>query len=233
MAAAVAAISLHALLLSLLPSYQQTLAVLAPEGSLQVELMKQSTPLSEQPTHRTTSATAEPQQDKRARQAREAIVLTVPVKQIPPAEQLTSKPFMAKPSMTKQTAPVASAAEVLVKEPAKISESIPKQTTSTALNSNKAAETSTDNQGAAAVPNHLQQLVLAHVTYPKRARRRGWQGRTELEFTVQQQAVFEITMLASSGHPILDRAAKRGLATVDSIPLSNGLYRMPVEFRLQ
>ncbi len=88
-------------------------------------------------------------------------------------------------------------------------------------------------QAVAVVPKVVQTRILAEVYYPRQARRHGWQGKAEFEFDVHQQSIQTITLLASTGYPILDRAAHRGLSAVSHVSLSNGLYRMPVVFRLQ
>jgi TonB family protein len=92
---------------------------------------------------------------------------------------------------------------------------------------------SSDASSGATVPQDIQKHILAQVHYPMQARRRGWQGRAEFQLNVYQQSIHAVTLLASTGHPILDRAARRGLTSMRQIPLSNGLYRMPVVFRLQ
>jgi len=79
------------------------------------------------------------------------------------------------------------------------------------------------------VRNHL----LSHVQYPHQARRHAWQGITQLSLHIQQQHIHEVVLLASSGYPVLDRAAQQGLALIDTIPLADGIYHLPVEFRLQ
>lgn len=83
------------------------------------------------------------------------------------------------------------------------------------------------------VPDILQTQILAQVHYPNRARRRGWQGDTTLEFSIQQQAVQHITLAESSGFDALDQAAFEALTSLASLPLSDGRYRLPVIFRLQ
>jgi len=83
------------------------------------------------------------------------------------------------------------------------------------------------------LPQSIQQQIMAEVHYPLQARRRGWQGKAEFQLDVQQQGIQHVIMLASSGYPILDRAAQRGIAAVTRLPLSNGMYRLPIVFRLQ
>jgi len=88
-------------------------------------------------------------------------------------------------------------------------------------------------QGTRSVPKALQTHILMKVHYPKQAKRHGWQGKVELQLQVKAKSIQTITLVASSGYPILDRAAYRGVAQINHIPLSNGLYHMPIVFRLQ
>jgi len=89
------------------------------------------------------------------------------------------------------------------------------------------------NADMGVVPEGVQQQLLVNLTYPKLARRHGWQGRAEFELRIYKQSVDKLTLLASTGFPVLDHAAERGLALVRDIPLSNGLYHMPVVFELR
>jgi len=76
-------------------------------------------------------------------------------------------------------------------------------------------------------------MLLANIHYPPMARRHGWQGVGEFQLDINRQSIRHVTMLASTGHAILDRAARLGLASVDHVPVADGQYRLPVEFRLQ
>ncbi len=88
-------------------------------------------------------------------------------------------------------------------------------------------------QGGQGLPEHVQRMILAAVRYPLQARRHGWQGRAEFRLTVREQKLGAIEQLASTGYPLLDRAARQGIASVGNLPLSDGRYRLPVVFRLQ
>ena len=92
-----------------------------------------------------------------------------------------------------------------------------------------------DEQPAASmpVPEDAQASLLMHVSYPRQARRHGWQGKVELRFDIQQHTIRHVTVLTSSGYPVLDRAAYRALTHMQHIALADGIYRMPVVFRLQ
>ncbi|MES0372241.1 MAG: TonB family protein [Mariprofundaceae bacterium] len=86
---------------------------------------------------------------------------------------------------------------------------------------------------AALVPAEVQATILANVSYPRQARRRGWEGQAAFRFNINSQSIQSVTMLSSTGYPILDRAAHRGLLSIRSLPLTDGSYRLPVIFRLQ
>jgi len=83
------------------------------------------------------------------------------------------------------------------------------------------------------MPVDIQQKILTQVSYPMRARRRGWEGRAEFRINVQAQGVQHVTMLLSTGYALLDHAAQKGIASIVLLPLNDGSYRFPVVFRLQ
>jgi len=285
MAASVAAVSLHALLFTLLPAHQDT-ALLAPEGSLQVELLAQK---HAAPSHATTERqnqlaahTGEPSRPLRPRlQLQQPPLMTAALltpggtlqtellvqKHAAPSHEATdqqnqSTAHTERPSrppsprlqqqqpisMTARPpaglATVQRVAEALQESQAEkletvaMYEAIPEPAAAVALSATRQLaadqpDRSSDASSGATVPQDIQKHILAQVHYPMQARRRGWQGRAEFRFDVHQQTIHAVTLLASTGHPILDRAARRGLALMRQIPLSNGLYRMPVVFRLQ
>ncbi len=78
------------------------------------------------------------------------------------------------------------------------------------------------------------------IAYPAYARRRGMEGVVEVEITVDETgAVTALRVARSSGHPLLDKAALRGLADVRFAPARrNGMavphtFRQPVRFVLK
>jgi len=83
------------------------------------------------------------------------------------------------------------------------------------------------------VPEDIQATILAHVSYPRQARRLGWEGEAEFRLDVHNRSVQQVTMLGSTGHSILDRAAHLGILSAGPLALNNGSYRLPVVFRLQ
>jgi len=78
------------------------------------------------------------------------------------------------------------------------------------------------------------------IDYPAQARRRGLAGVVEVEISVDETgAVSTLRVAVSSGHPILDEAALKGLAGIHFTPaLRNGApvphtFRQPVRFVLR
>lgn len=76
-------------------------------------------------------------------------------------------------------------------------------------------------------------MILSHISYPSKARRKGWQGNAMFNLAVHEQKLASLDLSLSSGHSLLDRAAMRGIRAIDHLPLANGTYRLPVEFKLQ
>ena len=83
------------------------------------------------------------------------------------------------------------------------------------------------------IPSDVQQMILSHISYPRKARRKGWQGNAMFNLAVHEQKLARLDLSISSGHNLLDRAAMRGIRAIDHLPLANGTYRLPVEFKLQ
>ena len=79
----------------------------------------------------------------------------------------------------------------------------------------------------------VEQMILTQISYPRQARRKGWEGKATFHLDVREQKLAHLDVFHSSGYELLDRAAMRGIRAIDHLPLANGLYRLPVEFRLQ
>lgn len=86
---------------------------------------------------------------------------------------------------------------------------------------------------AGAMPADVERMILTRINYPRKARRKGWQGRAMFHLDVREQKLASLDIHHSSGHSMLDRAAIRGIQSIAHLPLANGLYNLPVEFRLQ
>jgi len=67
-----------------------------------------------------------------------------------------------------------------------------------------------------------------HFRYPPLARRHGWEGAVRLRYDVTPQGrVINVRLLASSGHPVLDRDAEATLSGL--APLATAAWAEPVE----
>jgi len=85
----------------------------------------------------------------------------------------------------------------------------------------------------ATIPQNIQAQMLSYVHYPRTARRRGWQGKAELQLYISAQHIDHIEVAQSTGYSLLDKAAIHGLVSMTMITLKDGMYRLPVVFRLQ
>jgi len=87
-------------------------------------------------------------------------------------------------------------------------------------------------QGAS-LPGAARRRLLAHIVYPRIARRHGWEGTGLFRLDVQQRRIIRVAPLASTGYRVLDRAVLEGLRDVARLDVADGWYRLPVVFRLQ
>jgi len=241
MAAMMAAISLHALLFSLLPS-RQKLTMPSPSGGLEVELLAAQQHAAT-PSVSLTTAVVTASSPVVVKQSITPTSKLESIKLEPANKAVAPQPQPVRHSIAMLT--VSSSSHEATKHRPKTEPrsqtkpvtavSVPVQVAQRVQSISDSSDIAT-NAGRAEtphVPQAVQQRILTHVHYPRQARRHGWQGRAEFELNIQQQSIHAVTLLASTGFPILDRAAERGLAAVDRIPLSNGLYRMPIVFHLQ
>ncbi len=86
---------------------------------------------------------------------------------------------------------------------------------------------------ASVIPQYIQQQILARIIYPRQAKRRGLEGTVKFALDVQKHGVQHVTLLVSTGYQILDRAAYKGVASLQSLPLPDGRHLLPVTFRLR
>lgn len=102
-------------------------------------------------------------------------------------------------------------------------------------------EVSTAEREAAEAVRYAQTVtdirgqVLDRLTYPAIARRMGWYGKLVLGFVLcDDGSVENLTVLESSGHKVLDRAALQAVAA--NAPFSGGYPRtevkLPINFQL-
>ncbi len=88
---------------------------------------------------------------------------------------------------------------------------------------------------------YLQNALSKHFDYPRIAVNKGWQGKVLLGFQLKRNGIIENIYIAkSSGYAILDRAASKSLANIQSIPRTNSGFnytssdlQLPVIYQLQ
>ncbi|MDQ7005371.1 MAG: energy transducer TonB [Ghiorsea sp.] len=85
---------------------------------------------------------------------------------------------------------------------------------------------------ASTIPQHVQQQILAKIIYPRQAKRRGLEGTAKFSLDIQQHDIKQTTLLVSTGYQILDRAARKGIVSIQSLPLPDGTHLLPITFRL-
>lgn len=86
---------------------------------------------------------------------------------------------------------------------------------------------------AASLSEDMKAKVMAHIRYPRMAQRMGWQGVASFDLDIRSQQLARLDLRRSSGYEVLDQAAMRGIRAIGSLPLADGVYQLPVEFRLQ
>ncbi len=243
MAALFAAMALHALLLSWSwPVHNQ---VVFSDARLQVELLQSArssstrspsarSPLSHSPLKQHV---VKPETHRLQRQ--QAVQAVAQTKA--PQQRLSARVATATPARRVARKP-ASQPEIVptTPEPAIVhagAETKPEPATQTAHGADMSAPHAPPPQTQMHLPATLaagvQAMLLANIHYPRQARRHGWQGAAEFQFDIDSQNIRNITMLVSTGHTILDRAARRGLSGIARVPVADGQYRLPVAFRLR
>lgn len=80
----------------------------------------------------------------------------------------------------------------------------------------------------------IRRRIQHALVYPPSARQRALSGLSELEFVVGVDGRAEnVTLVGSSGHRILDRAAERAVVAAGVLPRVYGRLRVPVRFSLE
>ncbi|MDR2394876.1 MAG: TonB family protein [Treponema sp.] len=83
---------------------------------------------------------------------------------------------------------------------------------------------------------YLQRRIRDKLVYPASARKAGIQGISEVSFTIHEDGrVSAVTLVKSSGHPILDEAAMETIYAAAPFPRPPGPARIaiPIAFRLR
>jgi len=86
----------------------------------------------------------------------------------------------------------------------------------------------------------LQDQLSRYLTYPLRARRRGWEGEVLLSLRLDTEGqLHDIHLLRSSGYALLDRSALKALSRIEQLhlppsasPLQPTHLQLPVIYRL-
>jgi TonB family protein len=82
----------------------------------------------------------------------------------------------------------------------------------------------------------IRDTIMQGIVYPEHARRRGWEGKVVLSFTVRENgSIDDIKVVTSSGFPVLDENARGTIARTSfrkKVPVR--LYvLLPVEYKLR
>jgi len=229
--ALVAAITLHALLLTFPLSTDKTMVF--SNGLLHVELLQSPMPAKARsepdvPAVSIAHEQAKPQQKKDVQEIKLRHTLN---RAADPAMVAVQKIRPAPPVAVKSTQPSG------IKQASKTHQHTPKPSSARIMQGVKQLHvhqgTSTPTGMLSSMTAGVQSMLLASIHYPSMARRHGWQGAGEFQLDIDSQRIRNITILVSTGHTILDQAVRRGLASIGHVPVADGQYRLPVEFRLQ
>ncbi len=92
------------------------------------------------------------------------------------------------------------------------------------------------NKAASGEPgavNTIRAAIERAISYPPLARRRGLEGTVTAEFTISAKGYPEnIRIVRSSGHEILDSAAKKTILRASPFPAVRGSLEVPITFRI-
>jgi len=87
--------------------------------------------------------------------------------------------------------------------------------------------------GDSGAVNTIRAAIERAKSYPPLARRRGLEGTVTAEFTINEKGYPEnIRIVRSSGHEILDSAAKKTILRASPFPAVKGSLEVPITFRL-
>lgn len=80
----------------------------------------------------------------------------------------------------------------------------------------------------------LRQLIEKHLTYPYLARRNGYEGTVVVSFILQDATFKNISIVKSSGYPILDKSAIDAIKKIEPLVNINKDVKIiiPINFRL-
>jgi protein TonB len=79
----------------------------------------------------------------------------------------------------------------------------------------------------------IRRRIQAALVYPPAARRRGLEGVARVQFEIGAEGRADrIELVRSSGHALLDRAAREGVLAAGVLPRVYGRIEVPVHFAL-
>jgi protein TonB len=79
----------------------------------------------------------------------------------------------------------------------------------------------------------IRRRIQAALVYPPAARRRGLEGVARVQFEIGAEGRADrIELVRSSGHALLDRAAREGVVAAGVLPRVYGRVEVPVHFAL-
>ncbi len=95
-------------------------------------------------------------------------------------------------------------------------------------------ESEATQQSIAMIRRLIQGELGRHFQYPRQARRRGWEGKVHLEFTVQPNGkITGIRILNGSKHGILNRSAVKTMTRIHQLnQISEGMLQGPVRMEI-
>ena len=80
----------------------------------------------------------------------------------------------------------------------------------------------------------IRARLQAALVYPPLARRRGLEGTSRIQFVIGPDGrARDVSTSASSGYPVLDRAAERCAADAGELPRLLGRLEVPIRFSLE
>ncbi len=82
--------------------------------------------------------------------------------------------------------------------------------------------------------DEIRRRIQAALVYPSAARRRGLEGVARVQFEIGVEGRADrIAVVRSSGHALLDRAARESVAAAGVLPRVYGRLQVPVQFALE
>jgi TonB family protein len=96
-----------------------------------------------------------------------------------------------------------------------------------------AQEKSRSGERDASVTEIIRGAIQRALIYPAAARRRGIEGKVVAEFRINEDGLpEEVRVTRSSGHGLLDKAAKETILRAAPLPVVKGRIKIPITFRL-